>query len=136
MINKKRKIISIVGSHSCGSTLLSRLLGESEGIVDVGEILNLLASIYRRNLGKKVLCSCNGDTDSCDLLTKVSEQNNLQNFTFKQKQNTSFEGDFMPKSKGDFQIIATLTGTINGHNFIRQSDYELVVRNCELKDVN
>jgi hypothetical protein len=77
VLPKKHKIISIVGSHSCGSTLLSRLLGESDGILNVGEILNLLAYMDSHDPNKEVLCSCKGNTDSCSLLGEVYRRDNL-----------------------------------------------------------
>lgn len=58
----------------------------------------------------------------------IDEQNNSQELILKQLKNTTFEGEFVPKTKGNFEIIATLSGKMNGHTFIRQSEYELLVR--------
>jgi len=70
------KIIFIGGTHSCGSTLLSRLLGECTGVVDVGELLRVLA----REDGTldKVNCSCNGTLKTCYLLQKIQENERLR----------------------------------------------------------
>lgn len=58
----------------------------------------------------------------------IDEENNIEKLLFKEINAANFEAKFTPKFKGNFQIIATLNGKMNGHTFIRQSNYELVVR--------
>ncbi len=59
---KKIKLLYIVGTSRCGSTLLSNLLGLLPGFISVGE----LRYIWERGIIENWLCTCGKLFQSCD----------------------------------------------------------------------
>lgn len=69
------KVLYIAGAGRSGSTLMSRLLGEVEGFVNVGEATGHILNRDRRNM--PIPCGCGHPLERCDfwgdLLPRVDE---------------------------------------------------------------
>lgn len=63
------KVAYIAGTGKSGSTLLGKLLGQAEGFVDVGELVNIDAQFDR---GEK--CGCGTAVAACEFWTEVVEK--------------------------------------------------------------
>ncbi len=64
MTEQKIKVIYIAGSGRSGSTLLSQLLGEMEGVVNIGEAPRYLYN--NRLFSQDIPCSCGKPFESCE----------------------------------------------------------------------
>lgn len=62
-------VLYIVGSGRSGSTLLDRMLGQSDGVVAVGE----LAQLWRPGELDKLVCGCGEPVRSCAFWSTVAE---------------------------------------------------------------
>lgn len=69
MNSEKIKVIYIAGATRSGSTLLSRLLGEVDGFVNVGEALRWLFNTRRMKRTRP--CSCGSPVDLCPFWNKI-----------------------------------------------------------------
>ena len=65
MQNRKIRIIYFIGEGRSGSTLLSRALGQVNGLTNVGELLNDFYNNRQRAL--KVPCECGEQLDNCSV---------------------------------------------------------------------
>jgi hypothetical protein len=61
------KILSIVGPGRSGTTVLAGILGEVDGVVDVGE----LRWLWRRGLLERRSCGCGDPVDECPQWSRV-----------------------------------------------------------------
>jgi len=61
------KVLSIVGPGRSGTTVLAAVLGEVDGIVDVGE----LRWLWRRGLLERRSCGCGRPVDECPFWSEV-----------------------------------------------------------------
>jgi hypothetical protein len=62
------KVLSIVGPGRSGTTVLAGILGEVEGVVDVGE----LRWLWRRGLLERRTCGCGVPVDECPVWSAVA----------------------------------------------------------------
>ena len=61
------KVLSVVGPGRSGTTILAAVLGEADGIVDVGE----LRWLWRRGLIERRVCGCGVPPDECPVWSEV-----------------------------------------------------------------
>jgi hypothetical protein len=62
------KVLSIVGPGRSGTTILAGVLGEAEGVVNVGE----LRWLWRRGLLERRSCGCGLPPDECPVWSRVA----------------------------------------------------------------
>lgn len=63
----RTKVLSIVGPGRSGTTVLAAILGEVDGVVDVGE----LRWLWRRGLLERRTCGCGAAVDECPFWSAV-----------------------------------------------------------------
>ncbi|MCF7983895.1 MAG: sulfotransferase [Thiohalocapsa sp.] len=68
-MDQKIKVLYIAGTGKTGSTLLGKLLGQVEGVVDVGELINIDVQYAHDEK-----CGCSAPVKSCAFWTQVVEQ--------------------------------------------------------------
>jgi|Deesub1362B_J571_1020462.scaffolds.fasta_scaffold00139_45 hypothetical protein len=70
MNDSKIKLVFIGGASRSGSTLLDRMLGQTEGFFSLGEMFHL----WERSLAENQLCGCGQPFRLCDFWKKVIEE--------------------------------------------------------------
>ena len=70
MAEARRKIVYLVGTTRCGSTLIGSLLGQVPGVVHVGE----LARIWQEGMIENVRCGCGEAFADCTFWDAVLER--------------------------------------------------------------
>lgn len=61
------KVLSVVGPGRSGTTILAAVLGEADGVVDVGE----LRWLWRRGLLERRICGCGVPPEECPVWSEV-----------------------------------------------------------------
>jgi hypothetical protein len=61
------KVLSVVGPGRSGTTILAAVLGEADGIVDVGE----LRWLWRRGILERRICGCGVPPEECPVWSRV-----------------------------------------------------------------
>jgi hypothetical protein len=67
--NSGIKVLYLMGSSRCGSTILGNILGEIDGFVSVGEVRHLWDRVIRNRL-----CGCGVLLSECEIWSKVLER--------------------------------------------------------------
>ncbi len=112
--NKKMKIIFILGSGHCGSTLLDIVLSLNNEIFGLGEI---------GNINKNSVCSCGESLDGCSIWSKI----NFGNYDFLKIYR--FKKDFV-FNKNNFISLKNKKIIKNREEIIRQNEkiYENILK--------
>lgn len=77
---KMLNIVYIAGESRSGSTLITRILGQIDGVLNVGELLQYVTRNEMRN--RNIVCGCGENYDKCSFWREVVPGGELPNFSF------------------------------------------------------
>ena len=116
---KKKKVIFIVGSGHCGSTLLDMLLDSHSRVFGVGELTGLSRVVE----GENIMCTCGLPARKCDVWESLVSNHDGKDVRIYQKKKNIFLNRNMYHTEGGYML--------NNRKYIR--DQEDIYRKLFLK---